>query len=68
MSMDSPFSKFAFAQQNGINFPILGDEGGPVASRYGLTQKVGIQEVPGEMSKARDLPHLQIKENRQRTS
>lgn len=46
--MDSPFSKFAFAQQNGINFPILGDGGGPW---YGLTQKVGIQGVPVETAR-----------------
>jgi peroxiredoxin len=25
VSMDSPFSNFAFAQQNGITFPMLGD-------------------------------------------
>src|ERR1700687_557315 len=43
VSMDSPFSNFAFAQQNGIGFPILGDWGGPVTSRYGLTQKFDIQ-------------------------
>jgi peroxiredoxin len=29
VSMDSPFSNFAFAQQNGIFFPMLGDWGGP---------------------------------------
>jgi hypothetical protein len=28
VSMDSPFSNFAFAQQNGVSFPILGDWGG----------------------------------------
>ena len=48
VSMDSPFSNFAFAQQNGVSFPILGDWGGPVTSRYGLTQKFDIQGVPME--------------------
>ena len=32
VSMDSPFSNFAFAQQNGVTFPILGDWGGPVTA------------------------------------
>jgi peroxiredoxin len=50
VSMDSPLSKFAFAQQNGINFPILGDGGGPVTNRYGL-KKVGIQGVPVETAR-----------------
>ena len=39
VSMDSPFSNFAFAQQNGVTFPILGDWGGPVTSLYGLTTR-----------------------------
>jgi|SRR5579863_9961277 peroxiredoxin len=46
VSMDSPFSNFAFAQQNGISFPILGDWGGPVTARYGLIQKLDIKGVP----------------------
>src|SRR5882672_1785530 len=51
VSMDSPFSNFAFAQQNGISFPILGDWGGPVTSRYGLTQRFDIQCVPMETAR-----------------
>jgi glutaredoxin-dependent peroxiredoxin len=51
VSMDSPFSNFAFAQQNGVTFPILGDWGGPVTSRYGLTQKMEIQGLPMETAR-----------------
>jgi len=51
VSMDSPFSNFAFAQQNGVTFPILGDWGGPVTSLYGLTQKFAIQGVPMETAR-----------------
>ena len=51
VSMDSPFSNFAFGQQNGITFPILGDWGGPVTSRYGLSQKFEIQGVPMETAR-----------------
>ena len=51
VSMDSPFSNFAFAQQNGISFPILGDWGGPVTGQYGLTQKFDIQGVPMETAR-----------------
>ena len=51
VSMDSPFSNFAFAQQNGVSFPILGDWGGPVTGRYGLTQKFDIQGVPMETAR-----------------
>jgi len=48
VSMDSPFSNFAFAQQNGIGFPMLSDWGGPVTRRYGLTEKFEIEGVPME--------------------
>jgi peroxiredoxin len=51
VSMDSPFSNFAFAQQNGVTFPILGDWGGPVTSQYGLTQKFDIQGVSMETAR-----------------
>jgi glutaredoxin-dependent peroxiredoxin len=51
VSMDSPFSNFAFAQQNQISFPILGDWGGPVTNLYGLTQKFDIQGVPMETAR-----------------
>jgi peroxiredoxin len=46
VSMDSPFSNFAFAQQNSITFPILGDWGGPVTRKYGLADKIDIEGVP----------------------
>jgi peroxiredoxin len=51
VSMDSPFANFAFAQQNGITFPILGDWGGPVTKDYGLTQKLDIRGVPMETAR-----------------
>ena len=51
VSMDSPFSNFAFAQQNGVTFPILGVWGGPVTSRYGLTQKFDIEGIPMETAR-----------------
>jgi peroxiredoxin len=51
VSMDSPFSNFAFAQQNGVTFPILGDWGGPVTRSYGLTQKFDIQGIPMETAR-----------------
>jgi peroxiredoxin len=46
VSMDSPFSNFAFAQQNGITFPMLGDWGGTVTRRYGLTEQFEIEGIP----------------------
>ena len=42
VSMDSPFSNFAFAEKNGITFPLLGDFGGKVTQDYGLTKKYEI--------------------------
>jgi glutaredoxin-dependent peroxiredoxin len=51
VSMDSPFSNFAFAQQNGITFPMLGDWGGSVMRRYGLTEKFGVEGIPMESSR-----------------
>src|SRR6266851_3078244 len=51
VSMDSPFSNFAFAQQNGVSFPILGDCVGAVTILYGLTQKLAIQAVPKETAR-----------------
>jgi peroxiredoxin len=43
VSMDSPFSNFHFAQQNGITFPLLGDWGGEVTKKYGLAKMYEIQ-------------------------
>ena len=36
VSMDSPFSNKAWAQQIGITFPLLSDWGGDVTKEYGL--------------------------------
>ncbi len=51
VSMDSPFSNYHFAQQNGITFPLLGDWGGKVTQEYGLTHVYDIQGV--KMTSAR---------------
>ncbi|MGH9529840.1 MAG: redoxin domain-containing protein [Terriglobales bacterium] len=51
VSMDSPFSNFAFAQQNGVTFPLLGDWGGAVTREYGLAQKRDIKGVPMELGR-----------------
>src|SRR5437764_11143346 len=51
VSMDSPFSNFAFAQQNGITFPLLGDWGGKVTRQYGLATKFDINGVPMETAR-----------------
>jgi len=36
VSMDSPFANKAFADQNGVAFPLLSDIGGKVIQDYGL--------------------------------
>ena len=51
VSMDSPFSNFAFAQQNGITFPLLGDFGGTVTREYGLVKKYDIGGVSLESAR-----------------
>src|SRR4029078_12122069 len=51
VSMDSPFSNFAFAQQNGVSFHSPGAGAGPAPGRYGLTQKFDIQGVPMETAR-----------------
>lgn len=43
VSMDSPFSNFNFAQQNGVTFPLLSDREGNVTKEYGLTKEYEIQ-------------------------
>jgi glutaredoxin-dependent peroxiredoxin len=36
VSIDSPFANHAFAQQNGITFPLLGDQNATAIKAYGL--------------------------------
>jgi len=42
VSIDSPFSNHAFALQNGITFPILGDMSGTAIKEYGLEKEYTI--------------------------
>ena len=51
VSMDSPFSNFAFAQQTGVTFPLLGDWGGKVTREYGLAKNYDIKGVPMESAR-----------------
>jgi peroxiredoxin len=51
VSMDSPFSNFQFAQQNGIKFPLLGDWGGKVTRQYGLAKKYDVEGVSMESAR-----------------
>lgn len=51
VSMDSPFSNFAFAQQNGVTFPLLGDRSGKVTKEYGLLEQRDIQGIPMELGR-----------------
>jgi glutaredoxin-dependent peroxiredoxin len=39
VSIDSPFANHAFAQQNGITFPILGDMDAKAIEDYGLKKE-----------------------------
>ncbi len=39
VSVDSPFSNHAFAQQNGITFPLLGDMDAKAIKEYGLEKQ-----------------------------
>jgi len=45
VSVDSPFSNHAFAQQNGVTFPILGDMDATAIKAYGLEKTVDIGGV-----------------------
>ena len=45
VSMDSPFSNYQFASQNGVTFPLLGDWGGKVTRAYGLDKEYEIEGV-----------------------
>lgn len=51
VSMDSPFSNYAFGQQNGITFPLLGDWGGAVTRSYGLADKFDIKGISMESAR-----------------
>ena len=51
VSMDSPFANYAFAQQIGVSFPLLGDSGGMVTREYGLVQKEDVQGVAMESAR-----------------
>ena len=51
VSMDSPFANFAFAQQNGIKFPLLGDSGGSVTRAYGLASTEDVEGVPMQVAR-----------------
>ena len=48
VSIDSPFANHAFALQNGINFPLLGDMDATAIKAYGLekTVKIGGATMP----------------------
>ena len=45
VSMDSAFSNYQFASQNGVTFPLLGDWGGKVTRAYGLVKEYEIEGV-----------------------
>jgi peroxiredoxin len=45
VSMDSPFSNFAFAQQNGIAFPLLSDTSGTAVREYGLLNTIDVKGI-----------------------
>lgn len=62
ISMDSPFANFAFAQQNGVNFPLLGDQSGTATREYGLLQPMDIKGV--KMESARRATFLIDKEGK----
>jgi peroxiredoxin len=42
VSIDSPFANHAFAQQNGVTFPILGDMNATAIKAYGLDKEYKI--------------------------
>ena len=42
VSVDSPFANHAFAQQNGITFPLLGDMDATAIKAYGLAKDLHI--------------------------
>ncbi len=46
VSIDSPFANHAFAMENGITFPLLGDMNASAIKAYGLDKTVQIGGVP----------------------
>jgi peroxiredoxin len=62
VSIDSPFANHAFALENGITFPILGDMDGTAIKAYGLERVFQIQGVP--MRSARRATFLIDKEGK----
>jgi peroxiredoxin len=62
VSMDSPFANFAFAQQNGVTFPLLSDMSGTAVKEYGLLNPIDIQGV--KMESARRATFLIDKEGK----
>ncbi len=45
VSVDSPFANHAFAQQNGIAFPLLGDMDAKAIKAYGLEKEYHIKDA-----------------------
>ena len=43
VSIDSPFANHAFAEKEGITFPLLGDTDGKVIDSYGLLKPLKIK-------------------------
>jgi peroxiredoxin len=51
VSIDSPFANHAFAEQNGITFPLLGDAGGKATKGYGLLTPINVKGVSIETAR-----------------
>ena len=62
VSIDSPFANHAFAVQNGVTFPILGDMTATAIKAYGLDKEVKIGGVA--MTTARRATFLIDKEGK----
>ncbi len=45
VSIDSPFANHAFAQQNNITFPLLGDMNATAIKAYGLDKEITVGGV-----------------------
>src|SRR5919206_2824640 len=46
VSVDSPFANYAFAQESGVTFPLLGDMDLKAIKAYGLDKELKIGGVP----------------------